>query len=453
MYTKQEVPARVQGESMRGMRMAINGSQKKRIRETGNGRRQVLGGVLVWLTVLVVALPVVVAAATAAEPTVIVSDSTVTPAVLMPGDTGTVTLMITNTAQAASEKENAGAVAGGTFASSRNTDINVFIENIHLDENGIIVETDDFDRIGELGPGQSVPVTFVIRAPQASGIYFPEAWIDVRNGRSTRFPVMVNVNTDIATQKKPALSVARSVPVQVTPGDGFNVSITLANTGLTRAGDVTVVVDPGRESVALASTGRYYIPALDPGETHTIDLQFASDKSVPVGICPVTLAITYANIDGSTEKQTEILGIPFKGKAEIAVSSVTTDPVRPAPGSPFTLIVRVENTGTGRATSVRATLDTGFSGTKDAFIGSVDKDSDAPAIFSLQATRDGSVPATITITYNDDYGPHTLTERTTVTTAPSSMMTVVAIVLAVLAAGGIVAYWYFRVRPGKTNGA
>ena len=405
-----------------------------------------------WFVVVVVLLPVLVAAATAADPTVIVSEYTVTPSVLMPGDTGTITLILKNTAQTASEKENTGAVSGGTFESTKNTDINVFIENVHLDENGIRVENDDFDRIGELGPGQSVPVTFVIRAPEKSGIYFPEAWIDVKDGRSTRFPLMVNVNTDIATQKKPSLTVSRTLPSQVTPGDDFRAQLTLENTGLTRASDITILVNSSQKSVALASTGRYYVASLDPGEKYPIDLAFTSDKNTPVGINPVILMITYANPGGSNEKQTEILGIPFEGKAEIAVSSVTTDPVRPVPGSPFTLIVRVENTGTGRATSVRATLDTAFAGTKDAFIGSIDKDSDAPAIFYLQATRDGSVPAGITITYNDDYGSHLVNETTTVTTAPSSPVMTSLIVLIILIAGSVAAYWYFRVRPGKEHG-
>jgi hypothetical protein len=404
-----------------------------------------------WLLAAVILLPFVISAATAAEPTVIVADYAVKPPVLMPGDTGTITLTIKNTAQTASEKENYGTVIGGTFTSTRSTDINVFIENVHLDENGIVVVNDDFDRIGELGPGQSVPVTFVIRAPEKSGIYFPEAWIDVKDGRSTRFPLLVNVNTDIATQKKPSLAVARTLPAQVKPGDDSTAHLVLTNTGLTRATDVTVTASSGQKSLALASTGRYYIASLDPGNEYAMDLSFTSDRDTPVGINPVTLTITYANPDGTMEKQTETLGIPIKGSAEIAVSSVTNDPVRPNPGSPFTLIVRVENTGTDRATSVRATLDTGFAGTKDAFIGSIDKDSDAPAVFYLQATKDGTVPAGVTITYTDEYGTHTVNEATTVTTTqPSVLLPAIALIL-VFIAGAV--YWYLRIRPGKEHGA
>ena len=398
---------------------------------------------------LVLLVAFVITTCTAADPTVIVTDYTVTPAVLMPGDTGTITLTIKNTAQAASEKENTGIVSGGTFASTKNTDINVFIENVHLDENGIEVLNEDFDRIGELGPGQSVPVTFVIKAPAGSGVYFPEAWIDVKDGRSTRFPILVNVNTDIATQKKPSLAISKTLPAHVAPGDDIAAGLTVENTGLTRASDIAIVVNSTVKSVALTTTGRYYIASLDPGETSTINLRFASDRNTPVGITPVTLAVSYNNMDGTVERQTETLGIPFKGKAEIAISSVTTDPVRPVPGTPFTLVVRVENTGTDRATSVRASLDSGFAGTKDAFIGSIDKDSDAPAIFYLKATKDGTVPAAIAITYNDEYGPHTVNETTAVMTDTASGLPLIIALILILCAGAGAAYWYYRIRPGK----
>jgi len=401
------------------------------------------------LVMLMILLPVITTVVTAADPTVIVTGYTVTPAVLMPGDTGTITLTIKNTAQSASEKENTGIVLGSTFASTKSTDINVFIENVHLDENGIEVLNEDFDRVGELGPGQSVPVTFVIKAPARSGIYFPEAWIDVKDGRSTRYPVLVNVNTDIATQKKPSLAISKTLPAQAAPGDDIAAELTVENTGLTRAGDIAIVVNSTVKSIALTTTGRYYIASLDPGENSTIRLRFASDRNTPVGINPVTLAISYNNMDGTTERQTETLGIPFKGKAAIAISSVTTDPVRPVPGNPFTLVVRVENTGTDRATSVRATLDSGFAGTKDAFIGSIDKDSDAPAIFYLQATKDGTVPAAISITYHDEYGPHTVNETTAVMTSTASPLPLVAALILILCAGAGAAYWYYRIRPGN----
>jgi len=409
----------------------------------------VIAGILLMLAALPAAA--VDAEGSTTNPTAIVADYTVIPSVLMPGDQGTATLVIKNTAQSASVKENTGIASGGTFANTKSTDINIYLENVHLEGNGIEVLTKDFDRIGELGPGQSVPVTFVIRAPSKSGIYFPEAWIDVRNGRSTRYPLTVNVNTDISSQKKPALSVSQSLPDRVAPGDDCTAGITITNTGLLRASDITMVVNSTTKSLVLTSPGRHYFEHLDPGEEANLTLRFATDKNTPIGIDPVTLSITYRTPDGSTERQAETLGIPVKGKAEMALKSFSTDPVRPVPGSPFTMILRVENTGTDQATSVHATLDSPFTGTKTAFIGSVDKNSDAPAIFYLQATKDGSVPVNLTISYSDDFGTHTITDDAVVTTTPSSGLVPFAsavLALCILAGG---AYWYLRIRPGKKN--
>jgi hypothetical protein len=420
----------------------------------GAGRPLNRGIVALVLVVLFLLLPATAAdtAGGTTNPTVIVTDYTVTPAVLLPGDRGTITLTVKNTASAATVKENSGISSAGTFASSKSTDINVYIENVHLEANGIEVQTADFDRLGELGPGQSIPVTFVIRAPAQDGIYFPEAWIDVKDGRSTRFPLTVNVNTDISTQKKPSLAVTQQLPARVAPGEDCLATITVTNTGLTRAADIAMVANSTVKSLVLTSPGRHYASSLAPGENLSFDLRFATDKNTPVGIDPVILAITYHNPDGTVERQLETLGIPVKGRAEIAVSSVTTDPVRPVPGNPFTLIIRVENTGTGRATSVRAALDSPFAGTRTAFIGSIDKDSDAPAVFYLQAAGSGAVPANLTISYNDDFGSHAVREDATVMTAPGNGLATIIVALLILGILAGSAYWYFRIRPGKQHG-
>jgi len=418
----------------------------------GNGGRRRSGMVLaVIMALAIVAVPCTAAGTGSTNPTVIITGYEVTPSVLLPGDKGLVTLTIKNTAESASIKENSGLSSGGVFSSTKSTDINAFIENAHLEGNGMLVLTDDFDRLGELGPGQSVPVTFLVQAPANNGIYFPEVWIDVKDGRSTRYPVMVNVNTDVSTLKKPALSVRQDLPERVAPGENCTATIGITNTGLSRASDIGMTVTSDTASLVLTTSGHSYAEHLDPGESTNLTLRFATDKNTPLGIDPVLLSITYKNPDGTTGQQTETIGIPVKGRAEIAIKSFSADPVRPVPGSAFILTARIENTGTDQATSVRAVLDSPFSGTGTAFIGSIDKSSDAPAVFYLQATGEGTVPANLTILYSDDFGTHTMTEEATVTTAAGyGLLPAVAILLSVIALGA--AFWYFRVRPGKGHG-
>lgn len=417
------------------------------------GQRRAITGTLL---VILVTLMVVPGSAMDNEgdmenPTVIITEYTVTPAVLLPGDKGTVTITLMNTARTASVSEHSGVALNGAYAMTRNTDINVYIERVSLEGDGVRVLTDPFERLGSLGPGQSVPVTFVIQAPDTDGIYFPEARIDVRNGRSTRYPVTVNVNTVISAQKKPALSVTRSLPDRVTPGDDCRAEISIRNTGLTRAGDIAIQVNSSTRSLLLASPGRYYVDHLDPGEIHNISLTLMTDKTTPTGIDPVTLTITYLNPDDTLEEQTEIIGVPVTGTAELAVKSFTTEPAIPSPHSPFKLIVRVENTGTGQATSVKVTLDSPAAGTRSAFIGSIGQKSDAPAIFHLRAGSEEVIPVTLAISYTDDSGDQIITEEATIPTGPPSDLPLLGglILGAALITGAV---WYWWIRPGKRNG-
>jgi hypothetical protein len=247
-------------------------------------------------------------------PTVMVADYTITPAVLQPGDIGTITAIIRNTASSSTIRENTGIQSGGTFASTKDTDIGVNIESVQLDSRDVEVISGNYKRIGAIGPGQSVPITFLIRAPAKDGIYFPEIWIDVTGGQSVRQPVPVNVNTQIALLKKPALTVLKTVPESVNPGDEIPVRVILNNNGLSRADEITVVVDATTTSIIPKTPGTYHIGELARGENTTLDMVFFSDKKTPLGLNRVLLTLTYANADGTINTQTEMLGIPSGSK-------------------------------------------------------------------------------------------------------------------------------------------
>lgn len=409
---------------------------------------------LAVLTLLLAGL-LVLLPANAGSPTVMITNYTVSPAVMMPGDTGTLSFVLQSTDQNAQQKDSSGVATGVGFASTTSTAIPVYIRNIHVEGNGITVLTGDFDRVGDLGPGQALPITILIQAPEKEGIYFPELWIDtgtgIGDGTSTRYPVPVNVNTRISLQKKPDLSLEKTLPSSVVPGDPFSVSIQVRNDGQGRADDIFLSLNTTSSSIALTSPANYHIDHLAPGENATFDLWFNSGKDAELGMASIPVSINYANADGSRERIAETIGIPMKGKAEIAIKSLTTDPTRPNPGESVTLTFRIENTGTDRATSVKAVLATPLSGTKESFIGSIDKDSDGPALFYVKSSEGGEIPVTVNLTWNDDYGSHSLTENATITVGQSSApaIAVVILVIAGAAAGG--AYWFLRIRKKEPS--
>jgi hypothetical protein len=145
-------------------------------------------------------------------------------------------------------------------------------------------------------------------------------------------------------------------------------------------------------------------------------------------------------------RQVETVGIPIVGRAEMGVASIRTEPTRITAGDQVDLTIRIENTGTADAKSVRATIDDlDLSGTKEAFLGTIEPGNDGPAVFSLQTDREGEFPYTLTIQYTDDYGAHTTRQPLNLVVAGPDAVPAIAIAAAILTAVIVAAaFWYRR---------
>lgn len=402
--------------------------------------------IFLLLALLILPFPVL-----AESPTVMVADYKITPPVLQPGDVGTITATIRNTAGSASIRENTGILTGGAFESTRTTDIGVNIESIQLNSNDVEVISGNYKQVGSIGPGQSIPITFLIRAPAKDGIYFPEIWIDVTGGQSVRQPVPVNVNTQVAILKKPGLTALKTVPDGVNPGDDFTVRVILNNDGLSRADQIAVFVNSSTSSFAPKTPSTYHIDSLLKGENTTLDMVFSSDKKAPLGLDLILLTLSYANADGTITTQTETLGIPVKGRAKIGIASVSMDPERIKKGDQVSLIIRLENTGTDNANSVKASIDLPLSGGKDAYVGKIEPNNDAPAVFALQAGNPGTYSYNLTVRYEDDYGVLSQTETLQMTVLDGDSTGLIILIVLVLIIGAGAGYWYIVIRKKRTG--
>ncbi|WP_292518544.1 S-layer protein [Methanoculleus sp.] len=414
----------------------------------GTGRRAA-GCIASALIVILVLIPAV---ATAQAPTVIVSNYTVTPAVLMPGDEGTITVVLSSTAPVAQGAPFEIRVDSGTggMNTSTGTQENAYIENVLVNGEGVEVLTGSFQDIGEIGPGQSFPLTFQIRAPGKEGVYFPEVWVRVRDAAGVRYPIPVNVNSAYALAKKPALRVERTVPASVDPGTPFNVTLTLINDGQASASDISVDINTTSNAITPKTSENYYIPELGAGEESVLDLTFETDTGAPLGLTPVLVTIDYRGADLAAFRQAATIGVPIVGRAEMGVASIRTEPSRVTAGNPVDLTIRIENTGTADAKSVRATVNgLPLPGTKEAFLGTIEPGNDGPAVFSLQADREGEFPYTLTVQYTDDYGPHTTRQDLNLTVGESNTVPTIAIAAVVLIIAAVAAvFWYRRRKEG-----
>ncbi|NLZ30302.1 MAG: S-layer protein [Methanomicrobiales archaeon] len=394
-------------------------------------------------SMLLVALALIPAAAAS---TVSVSDYTVTPAILMPGDEGTITVVLTNAASAATGPALSIRVDPGGVNATQEMPGSAYIENVLLSSKDVGVLSGSYQDIGELGPGQSIPLTFRIRAPGEEGIYFPEVWVRVRGAAGVKYPIPVNVNSAYALIKRPALRVERAVPASVDPGDPFNVTLTLLNEGQAGANDISVSINASSHAITPKTSESYYIPRLDPGEESTLSISFETDINAPLGLEPIFVTINYLSADLTPFQQISTIGIPIVGRAEMGVASIRTEPSLVSAGDRVDLTIRIENTGTADAKSARATIDDlNLSGTKEAFLGTIEPGNDGPAVFSLQTEHEGDFPYTLTVRYTDDYGTHTARQPLSMVVAGPDTAPVFAIAAVVIIAVIATAiFWYRR---------
>jgi len=404
------------------------------------GAYATLFAVAACMIALMIAVPP--ARAESDQPTVFIERYTVTPQVLAPGDHGTVAVVIKNTASTATLQESSG-IVGGSFTTVKSVDIPTQIDAIGMEGNGITVISETYQQFGSIGPGQSATVTFAIQAPLEEGIYFPEVWVDIYGGRNVRYPVPVNVNAKNQVLRAPAIVVKKSLPDTVNPGDSFPVRLTLENAGTLRANQVILSVNTSTSSIGVKGPGTLVIDEIDGGSSQDVTVDFVTDKKAPTGLQKVYLTFDYQLPDGTAKQQREIIEIPVKGRAELGFVSVDTNPPRLAEKTPFDLTIRIENTGSGDAEQVSATIDLPAEGTKEAFIGKIKPGNDAPALFLLEGAKAGTHPYTLTINYTDDMGTHTMTRDMNLRVAATDISGTIILVIVILGILGFVAYRYW----------
>jgi hypothetical protein len=397
-----------------------------------------------------------VAEAAMGDSTITITNYQVTPAVLLPGQRGIITVVIQNTASTASATEtwmDTDTAGSTTVTSSETGDISAIFDSVALFGNGLEVVEGTFDHVGALGPGQSMSLTFLIRTPATSGMYFPEVWVHTLDGTNLRYPIPVNVNSTIGLQSQAILVMTSSLPESVQPGDEVPVALTIRNAGDLLANEVTLRIESGTSTIAPRNTDFYHLGTIQGGQEQRLDLALITDRRTGSGLTRIPVTLHYSGLDGKTYTQNASIDILFEGQAELGFVSIDTSPRRVVEGQPFDLTIRIENTGTGEAKQVAATVDLPMTGTKEAFIGKIKPGNDAPAIFMLDGGKGGTYSYTINIEYVDDTGSHTLTRVMSVRVLPSEGTGILLPLGCIVLIGGFLGYRYWYLPRKNGSGA
>ena len=334
----------------------------------------------------------------ATGPAVMVTNYQVSPDVLVPKDIGTITVTIKNSAKYATAD----------------------IQKVYIFAPKLDVVKRSYDNVGQLGPEESMNLTFVFKAPDTDGIYFPEVRINVFNSVDVRYPIPVKVNMDVSSIKEPAIEVKKTIPDYIIPGDDFNIILSLINRGQSRANKINVKINLSSPLFS-KSPNNYYITRLKPDKKHEINLTITSDERSELGLYSIPILIEYSGSGGFFKKQEETLGVQMKGEAKLDIAQKKIDKDAISVGETFTLTLKIENIGSCEAKGVKAYLESDrLYGDKTAYLGKISKNDYANAIFTLTSEKSGSIEPELRILYEDDQGVDEFLEDITLIVYPAS---------------------------------
>lgn len=261
---------------------------------------------------------------------------------------------------------------------------------------------------------------FMVNAEANSGDYQLEFTIKDNNGTSFSkiIPIHVEGNPDLVLVGTEILPIYgdNSSSGAIVPGQGFYLKTAVKNAGNGNAKNVRVMLDlNGSSPLIPLEDNVHFVENLSVGSFENISFKLLLGSNADVQPYVIPLRITATN-DTETFQidKTQEIGINVCHKAKIDISSLKFDPEIPVKGQQVSMILRLENVGEGEARVVKAKLEgLGGSGSTNAFLGRLEKDDDAPAVFTFVPEKAGEQTVTLLVEYEDDFGEHQISEKLT----------------------------------------
>ncbi len=236
----------------------------------------------------------------------------------------------------------------------------------------------------------------------------------------------------------------------VDPGTIFNVNLRLKNVGGNRLQWIKVALDTKDSGIVpVSSSLTKTFQDLRPGEYVVASYDLSIGKDIVPKNHMMTLVLTFQDNLGVTYTQNEVLGLKIRGQPQLELARRTTDPTRLIQNEPFVLTLKIENIGTTDADNVKVKIESPFSGDSESYLGKIQKNEYANAVFALNSgDSSGEVKCKLILTYYDDNGSNSIEKEffVSVNAVPKSSGAQIAaslilpIILLVIIAGGILFY-------------
>jgi len=230
---------------------------------------------------------------------------------------------------------------------------------------------------------------------------------------------------------------------KVEPGEVFRIMVSLENVGDNEVRWLKLALNP-RDKELVSLTSDRVFRDLPAGSKEESEFRFSIEKNAAIKNYPVDLVINYMDERGTTFNETQSVGVLTAGRANLDIAKKTTEPVRIKDSQPFSLTIKIENTGTGDAKGVAARLESQLEGDTLAYLGEIKKDDYSNAIFSLDGAKSGKKTGVLRINYEDDLGRHEVTKEIILMVNPGDSQSPLPLVIGIIAIAAVVMYWKRR---------
>jgi hypothetical protein len=251
---------------------------------------------------------------------VYVSGYEISPAVFYPGETGTVTVHVTNAA---------------------NTSVSVSQPDL-MEPHVKVLNSGAFATATSIGPGETIDYNFVISADGSDGTYFPLFTVSttVYGAKAIHSQIVLKIDsTDVRASiaKKPdTFSISKK--------DTVNISVVNP-----RSGDITnVLIIPAADG-ATVSPSEFYAGTVKAGSSVQVPFEVTPDKATDV-----TFHVVYNN--GDNKHTTDVILPLVLGEDKLAAVPIINNVAVAASGSNYLLTGDVNNAGISDAKSMVLTV-------------------------------------------------------------------------------------------------